>query len=183
MGDQGMVNLQGLHELQDLRLDGTQVTDAGLLNLRGLTKNSSIINLSRTTSNGCGAGAESPRIDQTSVHQSHAATRVTDAGLVNLRGLTKLRYINLSATQVTDQGLIHLRGLTQLWSLALDNTPIDGTGLDHLAGLPNLRSLRLNGTQITDEGLAHLARLTNLRYLYLHATPITDEEGSCISRD
>ena len=39
-------------------------------------------------------------------------TRITDAGLEHLRGLTKLQRLNLSFTEVTDAGLDHLKGLT-----------------------------------------------------------------------
>ncbi len=46
-------------------------------------------------------------------------TQVTDAGLVHLKGLTKLVRLDLQDTQVTDAGLVHLRGLTKLERLVL----------------------------------------------------------------
>jgi hypothetical protein len=42
---------------------------------------------------------------------------VTDAGLVHLKGPTKLQRLNLSGTEVTDAGLVHLKGLRNLRSL------------------------------------------------------------------
>ena len=36
-------------------------------------------------------------------------TRVTDAGLQSLRGLTKLRFVNLWRSKVTDEGVRELR--------------------------------------------------------------------------
>ena len=41
-------------------------------------------------------------------------TKVTDAGLVHLKGLTELRGLFLYYTNVTDAGLVHLKGLTEL---------------------------------------------------------------------
>ena len=41
-------------------------------------------------------------------------TKVTDAGLENLKGLTKRKELDLRFTKVTDTGLVHLKGLTEL---------------------------------------------------------------------
>ena len=85
--DAGLVHLRGLTQLRLLYLNNTQVTDAGLAHLRGLTQLQEL---------------------------DLASTQVTDAGLEHLRGLTQLEWLNLDSTQVTDAGLEHLRGLTQL---------------------------------------------------------------------
>ena len=50
------------------------------------------------------------------------STKVTDAGLEHLKGLTKLRFLELTNARVTDAGLAHLRGLTQLEDLQLYGT-------------------------------------------------------------
>ena len=68
-----------------LCLDGTQVTDAGLEHLKGLTRLQSL---------------------------DLSGTQVTDAGLEHLKGLTQLQWLSLEGTQVTDAGLEHLKGLT-----------------------------------------------------------------------
>ena len=41
-------------------------------------------------------------------------TKVTDAGLEHLKGLTDLQTLELLHTKVTDAGLEHLEGLTRL---------------------------------------------------------------------
>jgi SAM-dependent methyltransferase len=87
-----------------------------------------------------------------------ATTRVTDAGLARLGGLTQLRWLRLASTPVTDAGLAHLRGLTQLQSLQLANTPVTDAGLAHLRGLTQLRWLRLASTQVTDAGVSELKK-------------------------
>ncbi len=76
---------------------------------------------------------------------------VADAGMVNLKGLTKLEWLGLGGTQITVAGLVNLKGLTKL------------------------RTLNLVGPQVTDAGLVHLKGLTKLEWLFLSNTPITDE--------
>ncbi len=51
-----------------------------------------------------------------------SCTIFTDAGLVHLKGLTKLKVLNLQGNKVTDAGLAHLECLTGLTSLNLDVT-------------------------------------------------------------
>jgi|GEM_PF-2798699 len=102
-----------------------------------------------------------------------ASTTLTDADLVLLSGLTKLRHLVLKCTQVSDAGLVHLSGLTSLNELFLDNTQVTDAGLVHLAGLRKLQTLSLDKTQVTDAGLVQLKRLP-LAYLSLKNTQVTD---------
>ena len=44
-------------------------------------------------------------------------TDITDAGLVHLKGLSKLETLNLMSTEITDAGLVHLKGLSNLVGL------------------------------------------------------------------
>lgn len=61
-----------------------------------------------------------------------SSTRVTNAGLVHLRGLTSLRVLWLYDTQVSDAGLVHLQGLTGLRVLNLRSTLVSVGGVDAL---------------------------------------------------
>jgi hypothetical protein len=68
-----------------------------------------------------------------------------------------LRSINLSQNmQVTDAGLKELAGLTKLRELKLDNTQVTDAGLKELAGLIQLIHLDLRNTTVTDTGVAEL---------------------------
>jgi hypothetical protein len=100
---------------------------------------------------------------------------VTDAGLVHLKGLTKLESLYLFHTQVTDTGLQHLKELTNLKALSLTDTQITDAGLVHLKDLTNLEGLYFWNMQITDAGLEHLKGLTSLEYLDVSRTQVTDE--------
>lgn len=112
-----------------LHLDGTSITDAGLVHLRDLTRLSWI------------------KLDD---------TRVTDAGLAHLEGLTRLDTLYLNNTRVTDAGLERLEKLTNLRCLELDNCQVTDGGLKHLKGLGRLEVLSLRGTGVTDECFTHL---------------------------
>ena len=103
------------------------------------------------------------------------STRVTDAGLEHLKGLTQLDVLHLDGTQVTDAGLEHLKGLNQLHRLDLDCAQVTDAGLEHLKGLNLLLVLSLNGTRVTDAGLGHLKWLNQLNILWLKGTKVTDE--------
>ena len=61
-----------------------------------------------------------------------SSTRVTNAGLSYLRGLTGLRVLWLYDTQVNDTGLVHLQGLTGLRVLNLRSTLVSQSGVDAL---------------------------------------------------
>ena len=84
----------------------TDVTDAGLEHLKGLT-NLQSVKLTRT--------------------------KVTDAGLEHLKGSAKLDCLILAETSVTDAGLGHIKGLSNLQWLNLYNTQVSDAGSEHLA--------------------------------------------------
>ncbi|MEK6249802.1 MAG: hypothetical protein N2C12_16580, partial [Planctomycetales bacterium] len=64
--------------------------------------------------------------------------RPTDAGLVNLKGLTKLEYLYLWPWQITDAGLVNLKGLTSLKNLGLFCPQVTDEGRKKLQeALPN----------------------------------------------
>ena len=72
-----------------------------------------------------------------------SATKVTDAGLVHLEGLTQLQTLNLGATSITDAGLAHLEGLTQLHELDLSSTKVTDAGVAELKkALPEVAIVR-----------------------------------------
>jgi len=83
-------------------------------------------------------------------------TRVTDAGLQHLKGLTQLQTLDLSGTRVTGSGLEHLKGLAQLHTLFLSRTQVTDARLVRLKGLTQVKSLFLDDTQVTDQGVKRL---------------------------
>ncbi len=160
-----------LKQLQELNLDGTKVTDAGLEHLKGLTQLRTL-NLSGTTITDSGLKHLQSFTELQKVNLR--GTKVTDAGLQHIAGLTQLQELNLTHTRVTDAGLQHLTGLTQLQTLDLTFTPVTGTGLDHIKSLPHLQTLHLALTPVTDAALEHLKGSTQLRELSLNGTDVTE---------
>ncbi len=100
---------------------------------------------------------------------------LTDASLGYLADLVNLRGLSLFWEKVTDKGLSHIEGMTELTQLSLDGNKITDEGLRHLRGLKELTELSLDFTEITDDGLKHLSHLTNLKELSLMATAISDD--------
>jgi hypothetical protein len=82
---------------------------------------------------------------------------VTDAALVNLKEMTKLKKLTIHFTpNITGSGLVHLQAMTGLEYLNLSDTCVTDAGLEHLKGLSNLRTLVLSHTQVTEEGVKTL---------------------------
>jgi hypothetical protein len=87
---------------------------------------------------------------------SLCGSKVTDAGLVHLKGMTGLKWLILCGAKATDAGLVHIRGLTGLRELNLTDTQVTDAGLVHLKGLTVLCELKLGGTKVTNAGVAKL---------------------------
>ena len=86
--------------------------------------------------------------------------------------------LQMANRDVTDQTLINLKGMTRLRELDLSNTQVDDDGLKELEALPGLETLRLKGTRITDEGFRKwLAPREALIQLDLQGTGVTKESG------
>ena len=94
-----------LKDINVLKLSGTEITDAGLAHLKGLSS-LQLLFLNNT--------------------------QVSDVGLAHLKGLTSLQRLYLNYTKVSDAGLEHLKGLSSLQELFLSGTQISDAGLAQL---------------------------------------------------
>ncbi|MEI8376184.1 MAG: SUMF1/EgtB/PvdO family nonheme iron enzyme [Planctomycetota bacterium] len=99
---------------------------------------------------------------------------ITGAGLVRLRRLAKMEYLDLSQTQIDNAGLENLKEMKSLLYLYLSDSKVSDRGLQHLSDLTKLEILILNSTGVTDQGLQHLSSLTKLHILNLNSTGVTD---------
>jgi internalin A len=68
---------------------------------------------------------------------------ITDAGLASLRGLSRLRELELRQTPVSDDGLTHLHGLRTLGELDLRDTGVSLAGVLALQRSLPKRKLRV----------------------------------------
>jgi hypothetical protein len=142
-----LARLRDFDRLEYLNLSGRWVEDDALASLRGQHRLRSLV-------------------------LQH--TRITEAGLAHLEGLTGLRKLYISG-DISDLGLAHVAMLTSLDQLRLNNTQITDAGLRHLRALPNLKCLALEHTQVTDASIPELKRLVGLSRLSLHRTEITTD--------
>ena len=102
-------------------------------------------------------------------------SKVDDAGLAHLAGLTGLKLLGLGSTQVKGPGLAHLKELATLEYLLLGYTDIGDDSLAHISALKSLVRLNLDSTNVTDAGLSHLSRLNNLKSLNMGRGKISGE--------
>ncbi len=105
-----------------------------------------------------------------------AFTECTDAGMVHVKALTKLRRFDPSTNPITDAGLADLAGLTDLADLDLSFTRVTDAGMEHVGALKNLTTLSVKATEVTDLGVRPFYRLKKLTELHLPFTVTPDEK-------
>lgn len=141
IGDEGLIPIQDLDNLDTLMLSESAVTDSGLSYLKKLKK-----------------------LERLSLDK----TKITDQGLTLLAHLQNLKVLSLKDTNITDKGLTHLSGLKNLEVLFLTGTKVGDEGLQSLAGLKQLKVIYLSRTQVRGKQLSHLTKLPQLEYLALN---------------
>lgn len=146
----GFENIGAITNLKDLYFNQVDVNDRNLLDLRHLTR------LTRLT-------LDSNR------------SKITDAGLIHLNGMTRLEWLELTGSKITGRGLDSLREMKQLKRLGLGWTQVDDIGLEVIAGFSKLERLELHQTKVTDAGLVCLMGLKNLRELSLIGTAVSPQ--------
>ncbi|MBP87156.1 MAG: hypothetical protein CMJ64_10630 [Planctomycetaceae bacterium] len=101
-------------------------------------------------------------------------TTISDAGLVHLRNLQQLEWLNLYRSRIGDQGLKEVSRLKSLQHLPIGETKVTDDGLDHLSDMKQLEYLGLRGNNVTDDGVKHVRELVRLTGLHLGETRVTD---------
>jgi len=104
---------------------------------------------------------------------SAVGARIDDEALSLIGQFDGLRLLRLEASPVTDAGLIHLKRLSSVDYLDLTQTGIGDQGLASVAALTSLTTLKLGGTKVGDEGLKQLGPLTRLENLEIEGSAAT----------
>jgi endonuclease YncB( thermonuclease family) len=171
--DAGLGHLEALTELEELNLNWTKVSAAGVLRLVKDRKR-----LRRLELSGVDVGDEhlaglQGLTELTTLNLR--STLITDKGIRYLQRFPKLQWLNISTTRghITDAALEALKPLTTLQDLDLDRTAITDAGLGHLKDLRHLRRLQFAYTAITDAGLPQLETLSGLGHLNARGTKVT----------
>lgn len=169
--DAGLVHLSGFEGLHHLGLDSPQITEEGLRHLSALT------NLRGLRLNHTATGDKVLDLVKAlpALREFAPGTNFTDEGLRHLRALRpKLGTLNLNGTRVTDAGLVQIKGWNTLVGLDFYGSDFGDDGVKHLADLPSLNAVSLGNSRVTDAGMAHLKRSTSIELLYLWNTAVTD---------
>jgi len=140
--------LAKMPELKKLDLSLTRITDRGL---RGLRPAAGITDLNLEFAEAAG-----------------------EEGTSALRGWKHLTRLNLRGTKITDATLEVLGGLTTLEALDIGYAQLTDVGLDWLTSLTKLQEIRLGGNKLTDAGLQFLRQLPQLTYLDIAGSQRTD---------
>jgi internalin A len=151
--DKGLGYLNNFKKLKWLYLDQSDITDDGILHLKGLSE-LNLLSLKETkiTDSGLMALKYFPKIYELRLRQ----TKITDAGIVHLKSLPHLEILDLGETDITDEGLKDLDNIINLGDLAIDHTKVTDKGLTYIKGLTNLRSIFLFNTNVTEKGIKNL---------------------------
>ncbi len=169
--DNALKEVRKFAKLQDMQLDGTNVTSAVLQQFDGL-KQLKNLSLAGTQVADTGFAAIGKLTSLESLNLKR--TRIHGQGLSHLATLTKLKTLDLGDTQLDDSDLSAFGKLTQLESLSLENTPITGAGFGQLKGLDKLTALNLSKTRVGDSALRQFGKLPKLQRLELSNTRVSD---------
>jgi Leucine-rich repeat (LRR) protein len=174
----GLEHLAGCKKLTMLGLSNTGVTDEGLAHIKQLKQLTELylpIYGHSVAEEGFWKDPHPERFSDAGLKHvgemkalqtlSFSGSGVTDAGLENLTGLTKLSYLGLGfLPNIKGPGLANLKNLPQLRDLDLQGTGVGDDGLQYIKDLKQLKGLTLP-KKTTDAGLEHLIGMSNLQYL------------------
>jgi beta-lactamase regulating signal transducer with metallopeptidase domain/Leucine-rich repeat (LRR) protein len=177
ISDQGLAHLKDLSNLRKLNLKWTPISGAGLKHLkeaRHLTE----LNIARTEIDDSGLACLQQFPNLEILHLGNGK-KITDAGLVHLVGLRKLRELTFVGVKLTQAGSVHLAKLTNLEKLVglgryyFSEATFDNEALRRLKNLSKLKHLDLGYTKVNDEGMETLKNFPNLRFLSISRSQIT----------
>ncbi len=162
--DDGLMNLRGCSQLASLYAYDTAITDQGLANLtdegREPLPNLKNLFIARTAVTGEGLSylAESKELTYLDIESNP----VSDGSI--LRRFRNLETVGIALTKIPAEDLSFLRELPELWQLSVDGRQLRGLGGDHVSSLSKLRNLLVRYPGADFDGailrdLKHLARL------------------------
>lgn len=172
VSDDGLASLPELPALKRLFIRYTDITAAGLMELKAPQVEWIIRGVEFSESDDwLKAIGRFPHLTGSLVlHDSP----ITDEGLAAVGHLTGINHVDLRKTHVTDAGIKNLSGMTGLERLQLSHTQCSDAGLRSLGTIKNLGMLHLNQTQVTGVGFEALRDL-NLGWIEVVDCPLTTE--------
>ncbi len=169
--DQGLTAFEKLNP-EWLALDGTQVTEQGMLWALRQWPNLKFV--------GASPQALTPRVIEALTKLPRFSTlnlftHLTPTTLASLSPLGKLPalHLDLGYSDLDDTTLASLPPLPNVAQILMHSTSVTDAGLTQLVRFPKLRHVSLSRDNITDAGLVHLAQISNLKIVDLAGTAVT----------
>jgi internalin A len=141
VSDADLRRLNQFHDLNELDLSLTHITDQGMQEIKGLRGVTAL--------------------------DLYYAEYVTDEGVAAIKDWKGLKRLNLHGTKAGDTALEHIAGINTLESLNVGSTLMTDVGLERLTSLTNLKELTMGGNELGDAGLQALRQMNTLTYLDL----------------
>jgi hypothetical protein len=184
ISDEGLKHIRGLVNLKNLHIDSSRVTDAGFLALAGMTKLDHLVLQSHSFSDrGFTTVAGMKDLTWLCVGGSKGSpSLISDDGLALVTSMKNLTNLQLSHSRVTDKGLVHLKGLTKMTILDLDGCKVGDEGLKNLTEMKNLKWLILGDSNVSDDGLKYLQGLRKLSLLRLSGSKVSTDAKQQLKR-
>jgi internalin A len=165
-----------LPQLQQLRLKGSEITDASMPRVARLA---SLTTLDLDTVGVTDDGVrELSALSALQTLRMHRLTRLSDAVTACFQEFPKLEHLLLTDIYISDGGLEAIAGLENLRTLDLEGSDLIGDGgLELLAGMKNLQTLRVRSRSVSDTGLEYLAEMPQLRTLAIKDSLAVSDYG------
>ena len=148
--------------IEELILDGTDITDRGISQLIALKKLRFLsCEITKLTNKSMDSIIQIKTLEELRL----GGTRITNEGMRNLDSLAKLRTLSMMLTKLNDQSMQHLKKIHSLECLDLSGTDITDMSIPALLELEKLRLLNVRKTDITPAGLNRLRDRKGLRVI------------------
>jgi Leucine-rich repeat (LRR) protein len=171
----GVKNLQGANQIEELILGSRNATTANIVEVAKMT------NLKKLTLSIVGSKFEADAFKPLAANtkMESLAFSVSDffippAVLPSLAAIPNLKNLTLRGSSQGDNLIPLLKSIGRLESLDLSDCKLIGSNLGELPAT-NLRELKLSENPFSDNGAAALAKFTQLEKLNLSKTQITDK--------
>jgi hypothetical protein len=184
IGDDNLVQLQGLDNLRTLVISGNnRITDKAFAIL-GELKSLEWLEIARTPVSGAGMlDGKKSKLSKLK-HLSVAFTNLGDQGMLAIQKMNSLEYLDVGDTNVNDtnlQGVKPHKDLQHIYLHQLDK--LSSNGLKNLSSLKELRTIYLDRSRgVGDPGLAHLKGLKKLERLVITETNCTEEGAQTLKK-
>mgnify|MGYP002777989176 CR=1 FL=1 len=173
---EGVANLQGANQVEELHLGSNSATPASMeavAKLTGLKKLSVRWFLGpKFTTDAFKPLAANTKLEFMTLNPG--AGGITAEAIPSLAAIPNLKHLKLRGSTLKDPLVPALKPLASLVTLDLSLCQLSGKGLGELSAT-NLKELHLGANPITDENAATLAKFTQLEKLDLSRTQITDK--------